>query len=421
MVSPIGYGSYNSYINSYFIGRNQGSGSVNAISPINRVRPANSSTLLPLDTPQQARLTTALRDVRNMFSQLKTAATSLQLGKTGNVFDKRIVDTTNSAAVTATAKDKAKQTDYAIGVSKLAQSQQNRGTAFEATSNASVAGFTVGENKFLLTHGTTSTQLSFTVKAGDNTKTTLSNMASSINNAKTGVTAQVMNSTVDGITNSRLVLTGDKTGTDNAFSLADETGNAVAKSGAGVRSVEAENAQYSVNGIAQNSQSNLISLDNDRVAVTLKAVTSQATSLTVKPDSNSITKSVIEFVNTYNNTIDALRDNSDILRNKTLQTFTRSAVNNRDSLAAIGITVKADKTLAVDVAKLEKASTNSFDRLARAIGGTAGLANQSARVANTLIPEQASEIPQLSQYRYNNMSAMISQMYSVGNLVDGYM
>lgn len=286
MVSPIGYGSYNSYINSYFTGRNQGSGPVNAISPINRVRPANSSTLLPLDTPQQARLTTALRDVRNMFSQLKTAATSLQLGKTGNVFDKRIVDTTNSAAVTATAKDKAKQTDYAIGVSKLAQSQQNRGTAFEATSNASVAGFTVGENKFLLTHGTTSTQLSFTVKAGDNTKTTLSNMASSINNAKTGVTAQLMNSTVDGITNSRLVLTGDKTGTDNAFSLTDETGNAVAKSGAGVRSTEAANAQYSV---------------------------------------------------------------------------------------------------------------------------------------NNLIPLQASEIPQLSQYRYNNMSAMISQMYSVGNLVDGYM
>lgn len=432
MISPIGYGSYNSYINSYYLGRNQGTGPVSAISPVSRIS-SGTASLLPLDTPQQARITSALRDVSQMYRQLKTASAGLGTANTGNAFDRRIVESTNTTALAATAKDKASKATYQIQVSQLAQSQQNTGTALVSGANGLTSGFAAGENTFSLTVGGVAKELQFSVQAGDSNKTALTNMASAINNAKFGVSAQVVDATAGGVTSSKLVLTAAKSGTDSAFSLADISGNAVAQSGAANQTAAARNAQYSVNGTAQTSQSNAITLDNNKVTVTLKAITTQTEKLAVKADNDAIIKNITEFAKAYNSAVGVLQDNTGTLSNKLLRDLTRSSSDNRIALADMGITVQSDKTLAVDQDKLEKALSSQPDRVTRLIGGAGGLASQVDKVTSALAsqpegsgnaigsyPGTGTYQSQLNQYRYSNMSSLLSRMYSVGSLVDSY-
>ena len=100
-------------INAYFLGRTHGA-APNTISSTN-LRPASSPTLLPLDTPAQAKMTRAMSDVKAMYNQLKPAATGLELSKTNTILDKRNADINNTSVLTAFAKDRAKQTTNTIG------------------------------------------------------------------------------------------------------------------------------------------------------------------------------------------------------------------------------------------------------------------------------------------------------------------
>lgn len=432
MISPVGYGSYNSYINSYYLGRNQGSGSVGAVSPTNRVT-SGTSSLLPLDTPSQSQITSAMRNVSQMYRQLKTATAGLTTARAGDVFEKRVVESTNTAAFTAIAKDKTAKSNYQIEISQLAQSQQNTGTALVSAANSVASGFTAGENKLSLTVGGVSKELRFSVQATDSNKTALANMAGAINNAKFGVSAQVVDSTTGGVTSSKLVLTAAKTGTDNAFSIADISGNAVAQSGAASQTGAARNAQYSVNGTTHTSQSNTVSLDDNKVTVTLKALTTQTEKLAVKADSDAIIKSITDFAKAYNDAVGVLKDNTGVLSNKLLSGLTRSASDNRIALEDMGITVQADRTLAVDRDKLEKAIYTNSDRVTRLVGGPGGLASQVDKVTTAMAAQPGNNETvagsytgagtyqtQLNQYRYSNMSSLLSSMYSVGSLVDSY-
>lgn len=99
-------------INAYFLGRTHGA-APNTISSTN-LRPASSPTLLPLDTPAQAKMTRAMSDVKAMYNQLKPAATGLELSKTNTILDKRSADISKTAVLTSDAKDHAKQTNYTI-------------------------------------------------------------------------------------------------------------------------------------------------------------------------------------------------------------------------------------------------------------------------------------------------------------------
>ena len=435
MVSPIGNRlDYNSFLTSYGLFGNRvnktghtlgsmGNLSVKKIAPIQVV------------SPQQQRLTEALSQVRSMFGKLKPAANLVIASKENNVFAKRIAVTSDSAALTAVAKDKATPGSYQISISKLASSQENTGTSFNANGNAMASGFALGNNSFKLTYGNTTKSLDFNVTASDSNKTVLTNLASTINQAKAGITAKVVDAVAGGVTTSKIILSTDKTGTDQAFSLTEETGNVISLSGADKRTTESGNAQYSVNGEARTSQSNIVAIDNDKVAFTLKTVTSQPVTATVQSDNRSILNGITNFAKSYNETLNALRDNSDIMSTHQGQKLSRLVSDNRTQLADIGITVKSDKTIAVDTVKLEKAINNNFDSVSKAIGGVSGLGSQTAKMAESVLLKPIASLSridedasvsnssyklQLNQYRNHNMAAMFNQLYGAGGIIDTF-
>lgn len=105
-----------------------------------------------------------------MFGQLKPAANLVMASKENNVFAKRTAITSDSATLTAVAKDKATFGSYKISISKLASSQENTGTSLTANGNAVASGFAVGNNSFKLTYGNTTKSLDFNIAASDSVK-----------------------------------------------------------------------------------------------------------------------------------------------------------------------------------------------------------------------------------------------------------
>ena len=238
--------NYNSYFNSQYASRQK---TIDSIAALQKVSSIQADSFVPFDISRQ-------------LSAFKTNSAS-------NVYGQRSASVSNPNALAVSVKNNASPASYRIGVSQLATAQINTGKSL-AKGNAADGGFTAGINRFSIQTGNGSRFLSVDVKAGDTNSDVLNKMADKINFAQAGVTAKTV---TDDKGASRLMITANKTGSMQEFSLKDVSGNAVAVAGANQVSTAATNAAYTVNGIKRSSQSNVIALDNGKVEMTLKKVT----------------------------------------------------------------------------------------------------------------------------------------------------
>jgi flagellar hook-associated protein 2 len=124
----------------------------------------------------------------------------------------------------------------------------------------------------------------------------INNILQAINNSAAGVTA-----TYDGA-NNRFVLTDNNTGSVG-MTMQDVTGNFLAATGLSSGTLQAgANLQYSLNGSkTMTSESNTI--DASSLGLTGLSITAQsagAASITVSPDTSTISTAITNFVNDYN-------------------------------------------------------------------------------------------------------------------------
>lgn len=164
-------------------------------------------------------------------------------------------------------------------------------------------------------------------------------------------------------------------------------------------------------------------------------VASSQNSVFKKDDSKAIVSAVQDFAEHYNDTVETLRDNSDILNKRLLKNLTEVAHDSKARLADIGITVNNDKTLTVDKDKLEQAVNTNLSAVKTALGSVGGLASNVAKVAtNTMAQPMAAMVSngnsaersafntqyqaQLSEYLGRTYTSFYSQLYGVGGLVD---
>lgn len=162
-------------------------------------------------------------------------------------------------------------------------------------------------------------------------------------------------------------------------------------------------------------------------------VTSNQNSVFKKTDSSAIVSAVKDFAGKYNETVETLQDNKDVLNNKLLKNLTTAAQDNKSRLSEIGITVNNDKTLTIDADKLKKAVADNLTNVKSLLGSTGGIANKVAKVAtNTLSQPLAGIInpsnekkvanaqyqAQLNQYFSNTYSGSFAQLYGLGGLLD---
>ena len=394
----------------------------------------------------------SLGKLSSSLSALQTAAKNLKPGTLQSPLDKfakyeaSLTKTASGGEIgTVTADTGAVAGSYKLNVTQLAQGQKITsgalGSIGTGTLNVTVDGKTTA----------------IEITSENNTPEGLRN---AINQAKLGINATVVN----GSDGPRLMLSGEE-GASKAFSLSGVAGleyDASANSGSFTRAQAAQNAAFTVDGIAASSASNKVTGVVE--GVTLNLTGTGESTLNVKQDNTTnLKKSLEEFVTAYNNAVSSMASmgsyNADtkvagelqgntILRNaqQTLSklvfdtTSTTDGVSQR--LAGIGISFKtsdgklaldADKrTAAIDknpgaVANLASNVGDAFNTAMDRIVGTGGQIQSSTDAMRLTVKDLESRQEALSlrlegiEKRYRTQFSALDTLMSSMNSVSSYL
>ncbi|HKN09741.1 MAG TPA: flagellar filament capping protein FliD [Pseudomonadota bacterium] len=285
---------------------------------------------------------------------------------------------------------------------------QNLATAATLTSQP-VAGSTsvVGTGTLTIAVGGASTSINI-----DGTDNTLAGIASAINSATNnpGVTASVITTTAG----ARLLLAGTATGTANSITVTQSGGDGglsslvydPADSITNLTQTQAaQDANFSINGYAATSASNVVS--NAISGVTLNLLGASAantpTTLTISADTTAASSSINAFVTAVNGVLSSIQtltgyDPSTqtagaLNGNATLESFQNQLQNILNqaasggsggvkSLTDLGITAAADGSYATNATTLSNALSSSLTSVGNLLGGPNGIATQINNLLN---------------------------------------
>jgi len=344
------------------------------------------------------------------FGTLKGALSSFQ----GNLsqlkdlssFQQRQASSSDSEIFTATASSTADIGQYGIEVVQLAQAQKLISDGFSTASDV------VGTGTLKLSQGTSS--FSITI---DSSNETLSGIRDAINNsvANTGIRAAIIN-VDDGVggTESKLVLTADETGLDNAITVeVDEDGNSVLtdavdedttglsqlvfKTGVTnlTETTAALDGQIKVDNQLISSSSNKFSDVINGVTISAVGIGAGET-LTITNDTAHISDALNSFIDSYNSLVTIIDSLSafdtetntaaTLVGDSTLRAIEFAVrqqlsatvpglSNAANSLVAIGVTTNESGQLTLDQSKLNSALEDNLDELAQFFASDDGLAN----------------------------------------------
>ncbi len=287
--------------------------------------------------------------------------------------------TVSGAAVTATSSSSAAVGRYSVAVTQLARSQSFASAPVASASTDIGAGTVTVRNAA----GT----VVATLQIGDAGIGTLTELRDELNAAGVGVRASLVN---DG-GQVRLVLNATATGTANAFTV--EVGAGVSLSF--TQTQAAQNAQFSVNGLALSSASNTVSDALEGVTLNLAQVGTAEVAVEIAPD--AVKETVANFVKAYNdveNLIDeltkydpgtktaAVLNGESTLRRiqaqlRALVAATKTAAAGEYArLSEVGIEVQRDGTLRLDDTKFTNAVSADAAKVARLFTTTSTVASE---------------------------------------------
>jgi flagellar hook-associated protein 2 len=301
-------------------------------------------------------------------------------GFSATVADKNIASaSTSSDAVAGT---------YSLQVNNLA-------TVATATSAALSSTAAVGTGTLTIAVGGSSTAITI-----DSTNNTLAGIAAAINStANVGVSASVITTTGG----SRLVLTGSTTGAANQITVTPSGGDGGLASLA-LTTVPAQDANFSINGFAATSGSNVVANAISGVTLNLQQASAPATptTLTISPDTSSAQTSIDGFVTAVNGVLSSIQTLTaynpstqtagPLNGNATLEAFQNqlqsilgqftNSGGSVKSLTDLGITAGTDGTYTTDDTTLGNALTASLASVGNLLGGTNGIATQINNLVN---------------------------------------
>ncbi len=368
----------------------------------------------------------ALGNIQSQMANLQTAVKALNNTSTSSLvaFKSTSSDTT---ILSATADSTAAAGNYSINVTNLAQSQNLVATGQTSSSTAISDGVatTVTFDFGTITGGTLTngayTGATFNSSGGtpgsiviDGTNNSLTGIRDAINAAGLGVTATIVN---DGSASPyRLTLTSSTTGAASSVKITTSGGDGtintlLAHDPGGLPSaqhlnqtVEAKNANFTVNGIAATNASNTVTNVIQGVTLNLSKDASSAT-LSVGRDTSAVTSAVNGLVTAYNSLYSSMRnayayksgsvlEGDTTLRNLQLQMRSVAAGvvtgGTMSNLGEAGISFKTDGTMQLDSSKLSSAMTTNFADVAHLFNSATGFATKFDTFATaSLAPDGA--------------------------------
>lgn len=323
----------------------------------------------------ESKLNTKLSEwgkVKSALSDLNDAAQKLTLPSTWNITKATSSDT---SSVNVSTDANAVAGSYSIAVTSLATAQ----TLASAAQTSATA--TLGSGTLHIKAGTAAA-IDVSISSTD----TLKDIASKINSASSTVKASV----VTDATGTRLVMRGT-TGAANTFTVTADDGDGDNTDASGLSALAydpsssvtqmtqtqaAANSAATINGLTVTGTSNTITAI-DGLTITLSKLTS-AVDVTVKPDTDSISTSVNDFVKAYNSLQSLLAadtkydagtktagtlqgDNTAVsLQNqiRSLMGGASSASSTFTRMSDIGLAIQDDGSVKVDSTKLSSALGN---------------------------------------------------------------
>ena len=332
-----------------------------------------------------------------VMSQVQTSFTAL---KDQTSFSSLTASNSNTTAFSVTTGAYAAEGSHDVEVLQVAKYQRSasNGVALPTTSlnggNAMSFQFTVG--------GTAATPIS--LAAG---KDTPQDMVDAINNAKTGVTAKLVNTGDGSSTPYQIVLSGP-TGSAGAFSLSMDYGSGSGSPGVSFASnnpnnQSASDAKIKVDGVTYTRTSNTVNDVVAGVTFNLKATTSTAASIDLTRDTTAIKDKLNTLVQSFNDAMSMLNVVSD--PKSTVDTYgatlvgdstvrmvkqqLRSMFSNVSStpgtsvgaLWQMGFSINETGVMSLDSTKLDSALSSNFSDVVKTFTG-----NQNNVSAYTVAP-----------------------------------
>ena len=337
------------------------------------------------------------------YGKLKSTVSSFQDAMaaldTVKEFKQLAATSSNEDAFTVTATSSAVAGNNSINVINMAAAHKRASSAY--VDSATDIG---GTGTIDITIGANTS--SITVAAG----ATLTDIRDSINEAadNPGVTASIINEAGG----SRLILTSDDTGLDNAITVAvtDDDGNSADATGLSklfyvgngvddqyAREITAAaDAELEVDGFTVNSASNSVTGVIDGITIELKAA--GAGTLTVARDDEAIKESIQGFVTAYNDLRSALTSmyEGELNRDRTLRYIDQSLLRIVGSITSttgtythisqVGVSRDRYGTMSLDTSDLTEAMDADFESVVSLFSdATEGFATRLETYADDLL------------------------------------
>ena len=274
----------------------------------------------------------------------------------------------NTSGFTATAGPSAGEGVHELSVTALAKAQRSLSGSYTSATTSLNAGQAMSLS--LDINGSTKT---ISVLAGSDTP---QGVVDAINQANPGVSAQLVYTGSTDASPYKILLAGG-TGTTNAFTLTDGSGNL-----SFTDTQTAQDAVFTVDGIAYTRSSNTVSDALEGVTLNMRAVAS--TNIQLSRDTTDLTTKITNLITAYNETQNLLSEVSNTkstmdiyggslvgdplvnsLKNKLRSMFmdnSNASSNGITALRNIGVTIDQKGVMSVDAVKLDiKLKSNYSD------------------------------------------------------------
>lgn len=364
---------------------------INVSTLVSQLVAATAGPQESLIANQTQQVSAQISALGTLKSALATFQGSLSALDTPGAFQIATATSSDETAFTASAGAGAPQGTYNVSVSALAQAQQ-------LLSGPLAASAPIGSGTLSLSLG----GASFEVTLGSSA--TLADLAAAINSASgnPGISATVLQGT-DG---AHLLLSSSLTGAANTIQVNEtDGGNALAAVTYGTgntanytQEAAAQDAAFSVSGVAFTSASNTVTDAMGGVTLNLLSTTSAGppATLTIASDTTTLESNISAFVSAYNTlqgtfatlggydassaTAGPMMGNAALtgIQNQVQQALYSVVASGSpvyDTLASIGITTQSDGTLAVNSGTLAAALGTNFSAVTQLFSSSAGVAS----------------------------------------------
>lgn len=318
----------------------------------------------------------------SLFGSLSTKLSALQSAADTLQFPSRLAATKattgDAAIVTATSAFGAAAGTYGIEVTQLAAAQKSFTQEYQAGTT-----FAPGSLSFTVA-GTPAASID--LNEVGKTSYTLDEVRDKINAAKIGVTATVINTSSGG---QRMVLTGDKTGAANSFSLTSgltASGGQANLDGAnfdtttlGLARTTALDGLIKIDGIEASSTTNVFTnVAGLSITANKVSATGVSTSLKVETDNDKVVSAVKALVDAYNGIASTIKSNS------AYNSATKTAQPLNGDFAARSIASGLSNTLTTIPTELSSATYKTLSELGVSITQTGQLTLDETKLRQAL-------------------------------------